>query len=458
MARSAARWLGRVKRGHGPVYLALTTALDEAIRAGELQPGERLPPQRALAAELGIDFTTVTRAYDAARGRGLVEAVVGRGTFVRALAGSDDAGLVDLSMNLPPPPLGVSLAAMLRETTEHVLQHSDAATLMAYHPGAGAPGQKAAGAVWLAPCLGELAPDRVLVCAGAQTAITAALAGVCKPGDTVLAEPLTYPGVKAAAAQLGLRLVACAADAEGMTPQGLEMACREVRPAAVYLVPTMQNPKATTMGLERRREIARVATAHGVWVIEDDPYSRLFETPLPAIASFAPERVCYVGTLSKCLTPGLRVAFAVPPPAMAAPLEEALRAFSLMSAPLMTAVATSWIREGAAERLLAGVRQEARARRAMAAATLPDAVGSDEGLHVWLPLPAGWSADRLRLLARDRGLSLVAADAFQVGDAHEHGVRISLGGPARRATLERALAAMAAMLGEAPSLARGLVV
>ncbi|HEX3917388.1 MAG TPA: PLP-dependent aminotransferase family protein [Caulobacteraceae bacterium] len=457
MASLSPRWVRRVKQGSGPVYLALAAALDEAIRAGELQPGERLPPQRALAAELGIDFTTVTRAYDVARSRGLVEAMVGRGTFVRAQAASDDAGLIDLSMNLPPPPFGISLAAMLRETADEVLQHTDAATLMAYHPGAGSTGQKAAGAIWLAPCLGDVAPERVLVCAGAQTAITAALASVCQPGDTVLTESLTYPGLKAAAAQLGLRLVACASDAEGMMPEAMERACREARAAAVYLVPTMQNPKATTMGLARRREIARTAEASGVWVIEDDPYSRLCEAPLPAIASFAPQRIFYVATLSKTLTPGLRVAYAVPPAAMAERLEEALRAVALMPAPLMTAVATTWIREGAAERLLTGVRQEARARRAMAAAALPAAVGSDEGLHVWLPLPAGWSADRLRLMARDRGLSLVAADAFQVGAAREHGVRISLGGPAKRSVLEKALAGIAAMLAGAPT-PRGLVV
>ncbi len=110
----SSRWLARLERDNGPIYLGLVRALEAAIQAGDLQPGDRLPPQRTVADLLGIDFTTVTRAYSAARGRGLIEGAVGRGTFVRARATDDDAGLVDLSMNLPPPPRGVSLGEALQ--------------------------------------------------------------------------------------------------------------------------------------------------------------------------------------------------------------------------------------------------------------------------------------------------------------------------------------------------------
>jgi DNA-binding transcriptional MocR family regulator len=435
----SARWLGRVGEGGAPLYLAIVRALDGAIAAGELQAGDRLPPQRDVAAMLGIDFTTVTRAYAAARGRGLVEATVGRGTFVRARAASDDAGLVDLSMNLPPPPAGLSLANLLRETTAQVLQRSDPAALLAYHPGAGALGQKAAGAAWLAPCLGDVAAERVLVAAGAQTAIAATLAALCRPGDAVLAEPLTYPGFKTAAVQLGLRPIACASDGEGVMPDALERACREHRPSALYVLPTMQNPTATTLSVERRRAVARVAKAHDVWIIEDDPYARLMDAPPPAVATFAPDRTVFIATLSKCLTPGLRLAFVVAPEALRARLEEALRALSLMPAPLMAAVLTAWIREGQAEAILAGVRTEARQRRAMAATLLPGSVGSSDGLHVWLPLPPDRSPDALRLAAREKGLALVTADAFAIADAHPNGARISLGGASKRTVLAKAL-------------------
>ncbi|MDZ4373307.1 MAG: GntR family transcriptional regulator, partial [Phenylobacterium sp.] len=155
----ALRWLDRVAAGGAPIYLRVADALDAAVRAGELQPGDQVPPQRAVAQALGVDLTTVTRAYSTARARGLLEGAVGRGTFVRTAAAADEAGRVDLTMNLPPPPQGVSLSRLLAETTAAILDRTDAAVLMAYHPGGGSLGQRVAGAAWLAPVIGEIAPD-----------------------------------------------------------------------------------------------------------------------------------------------------------------------------------------------------------------------------------------------------------------------------------------------------------
>ncbi|KQZ05916.1 GntR family transcriptional regulator [Caulobacter sp. Root1455] len=454
--RPTGGWLRHLRAGGGrPIYLALVEALETAVREGELQPGDQLPPQRAVADQLGIDFTTVTRAYGAARARGLVEGAVGRGTFVRRRAVDDEAGLVDLSMNLPPPPQGVSLAALLKETTAAILDRTEVATLMAYHAGPGTPGQRAAGAAWLAPVLGEVGAERIVVCPGVQSALTAILTTITrssfqsgsKPGACVIVEPLTYPGIIALAERLGLRLVACPVDDQGFLPEALARLCAEEQPAAVYLVPTTRNPVATTMGSARRRAVAAIVDTSEAWLIEDDPYSRLFDSPLPALASLAPERTFHIATLSKTLTPGLRTAFlAAPAGPMAARIADALHATTLMGSPLTTAVAVRWIRDGTADRILAGVRLEARARRAIAAEILPAARGDAEGLHVWLDLPTGLDAGGLRTLAAARGLALVTADAFAATSDHPAGLRISLGGPAKASLLREALRNVAALL------------
>ena len=442
----SARWLKRTRDGEGPVYLRIVDALSAAIREGELQAGDQLPPQRTVAALLGIDFTTVTRAYAAARERGLVEGAVGKGTFVRGRSAEDEAGLVDLSMNLPPPPHGLSLAALLRETSAAILQRTDVAALMAYHPGAGSLGQRTAGAAWLAPVLGEVAPECVLVSGGAQTALAALLSMLLAPGDTLVVEPLTYPGLLALANRLGVRLAPCPVDGEGLLPEALERLCA-AGAKAVYLIPTLHNPTTTTMSPARRAEIARIARAADVWILEDDPYSLLLDAPPAAVASLAPERTFHVATVSKVLSPGLRTAFvAAPDAALADRLGETLRTLSQMPPPLMTAITASWIREGVAAAVLAGVTQEARARRALAAAVLPRAIGGPESLHVWLDLPPDRDGEGFRDLGRRRGLSLVTAEAFAAGDPVRGGVRISLGGPARRTTLETALRGVAAML------------
>jgi len=451
MTHPSARWLARLPEGRGALHSRLVEALEAAIRDGELQAGDQLPPQRTVAELLGVDLTTVTRAYAAARARGLIEGTVGRGTFIRARAAEDEAGLVDLSMNLPPPPQGVSLAGLIKETTAAVLERADPATLMSYHPGGGSLGQRTSAAAWLAPSLGPVSPERVLITPGAQTGLAAVFAAIAGAGGrTLVVEPLVYPGVITAAEQFGLWLKVCPADAGGLDPDALARLCEAEKPAALYITPTTNNPTATTLDLERRRAIAEVARAANLWIIEDDPYARLFDQPLPAIASLAPERTFHLATLSKCLSPGLRTAFLVPPEPMAGRTAETLRTLALMPSPLVSAVVSTWIREGTAERLLAAVRKEARARRATAAEVLPDAHGAAEGVHVWLDLPADWRAERVHRLAQEKGLALVTADAFATGADYPNGLRISLGGPGKQAVLRSALEGVAALVSGTP--------
>ncbi len=146
------------------------------------------------------------------------------------------------------------------------------------------------------------------------------------------------------------------------------------------------------MDLARRREIAEVARRADAWIVEDDPYSRLFDAPVPAVASLAPERTFYLATLSKCLSPGLRIAFLAPPEGpIAERMAESLRAIAQMPSPLMSAVRRRLDPRGR-RRQDPGRGSDARPapRRAIAAEVLPQARGAAEGIHVWLDLPPGW--------------------------------------------------------------------
>ena len=443
-------WLKRAESLPGPAYKRLAQALEAAIAEGELQAGDQIPAQREVARLVGIDFTTVTRAYALARERGLIEGTTGRGTFVRGRTSEDEAGLVDLSMNLPPQPQGLNLGALLRETVGAVLARTDPAVLMAYHPGAGSLAQRAAGAAWLTPTLGEVAPDRVLLCGGAQTALSALLAMLAKPGDTIIVEPLTYPGLLTAAAQRGVRAIPCPMDAEGLDPQALARLCAAHRPRAICCAPTFQNPTTATMSLARREAIVAVAQAADVPILEDDAYGLLPDAPLPALASLWPRGVFHIATTAKTLSPGLRIAFVVAPEDRVAETADALHAIAQMPAPLMAAVVTAWIREGDASRVLDGVRREAMERRRLAAEILPAEIGGLESLHVWLDLPTGWSSGRMLEAARARGLSLVDAAAFRAPGVTREGVRLSLGAPGKATTLARALREVAALLKAGP--------
>jgi DNA-binding transcriptional MocR family regulator len=445
-------WLVNLARRDGPRYLQIADAIEQALFDGTLKPGDRLPPQRQLAAQLDVDLTTITRAYDEARRRHLLEGRGARGTYVAAPK-VELASVLDLSMNTPPPPASGDFDDLLKQGLSQVLMRADNELLMTYHLGGGSDADRAAGAAWLEPMFGRLNPARVVVCPGAQAALAALLLTLSEPGDVVLAEPTTYPGVRAAAAQFGRKVVTVEVDEHGMVPDALEKACRLHPARLLYLNPTLQNPTTATMPEHRRKEIAGAAARCGLRIIEDDPYWRFAKGAPAPVAHFAPNISYYVSTLSKCLTPGLRIAFVLLPDTHArAGFLTALRSFALMAAPLTAALATQWICDGSANHLLAGVREEARVRNSLAQDILAGRSGtSGEGLHLWLTLPTYWSSSELARAAVAEGLSVTPAEVFSGGLPGPNAIRISLGGIKDRKRLAAGLRRLSQLLARRPS-------
>ncbi|WP_199538832.1 MULTISPECIES: PLP-dependent aminotransferase family protein [unclassified Duganella] len=452
-------WLPRLAPHGGPRFLQIADALQVAVVDGLLQPGDRLPPQRHLAAQLDVDLTTITRAYDEARRRNLLEGRGARGTYVAAPK-VELSSILDLSMNTPPPPEGVDFDDMLKQGLSQVLMRADNELLMTYHLAGGSDADRKAGAHWLEPMFGRLDTRQVVVCPGAQAAIAALILALTEPGDVILAEPVSYPGLRAAAVQFGRQLIAVEADRHGMLPEMLEQACRRHKPGLVYLNPTLQNPTAVTMPQRRREELAGVARRRRVRIVEDDPYWLLAAAAPPPVATFAPEQAYYISTLSKCLTPGLRVAFVlIRDPHERERFLAALRSFALMVAPLTAALATQWILDGSAGRLMEGVRNEARLRQRMARDTLAGRYGgAGDGLHVWIELPAYWHSSQLARAADSEGLAVTPAEAFATGDGSVHAIRISLGGIKDRGRLRAGLQRLSDLLARRPEAFSAAVV
>ena len=448
-------WLPRLSAQGGPRFLQIADALQAAMADGTLNPGDRLPPQRWLAAQLHIDLTTVTRAYEEAKRRHLLEGRGAHGTYVAAPK-VELSSVLDLSMNTPPPPQGLDFDDLLKQGLAQILMRADTQLLMNYHQGGGSDYDRQAGAKWLAPMLGPQDARHVVVCPGAQAAIAALILMLTEPGDVILAEPVTYPGLHAAAAQLGRRVVVVAADSHGMLPDQLELACRQHQPRLVYLTPTLHNPTTITMPEQRRQALAKVAKRCKLRIVEDDPYWLLADQPPPPIASFAPDEVTYISTLSKCLTPGLRVAFVLMRDAQEREqFLAALRSFALMAPPLTAALATQWILDGSATELMEGVRKEARERHWMARDILAGRYsGSGDGLHVWLELPGYWDSLQLAHAASKEGITVMPAQAF-TGDAAAdsapvNSIRISLGSIKERSQLQAGLQKLSDLLARCP--------
>ncbi|HWK35180.1 PLP-dependent aminotransferase family protein [Sphingomonas sp.] len=446
-------WTPDLSREDGPKYLAIAAALTRDIHGGALRPGDRLPPQRTLAERLSVDLTTVTKAYNEVRRSGLIEGGGRRGSFVRGAAAdeaSGDAAPPDTGMNLPPDPLGGTLADRYRRAVATVLTGPAAAARFHYQPGGGAVADREAGAAWLRAIGIEASADTVLLASGGQNALHAIVGAVLSPGDAVAVARHVYPGFLALARRYGIPLVTVAGDDEGIDPDALDAHCRAQAIRALYVVPTNDNPTAATMGAARRAALAEVARRHDLTIIEDDAYGRLPDAPTPPIAALAPERTWHVASLSKLISPGLRIAYLRAPSVRHAwRLATDLHETAVMAPPLNAAIASLWLRDGGIDALAGEVRAEAVARMALAREILSEVpfAAHPQGYHLWLPLPDGVAAGDVVNALRPAGLSVVPAAAFAVDPADATAaLRVSIGGGLSRERLSRTLQLLDALL------------
>jgi DNA-binding transcriptional MocR family regulator len=443
-------WLPTLSEWQGPVFLRIVDALAADIASGRLVRGERIPTHRALANALDIDLTTVTRAYGEARRRGLVEAQVGRGTFVsettaRAAANIPFQVKIDLSMNLPPQPVEANLDLRIAQGLQAIQNEASFSAFLNYQRPGGSDDERATAAKWLRMRVPQASAERLVVYPGNQAILFNALMSLTSPGDVVLTEVLTFPGVKAAAEQLRLRLVGVAMDEEGIRPDALRAACKQHKPKAVYLVPTLHNPTTATLGSERRKIIADIIRKRGLVLIEDDAYGFL-EPAVSPIANLIPERTYLAVGLSKCIAPALRVSYLLAPDAAAEQrMTNGLQATTLMTPPLMVALVTHWIRTGIADKIIAAIRNEASGRQQLARKLLKGVAytARPNGHHLWLPLPSRWNRSEFLAHMLRNGLAVVGDDAFAVGHVASPAVRVSLGAARNRAELAQALQSLA---------------
>jgi DNA-binding transcriptional MocR family regulator len=451
-------WRPEIGDGEAPAYQRIVEALAADIDRGALSPGARLPTQRALAHRLGLGIGTVTRAYTEAGQRGLIDGVVGRGSFVAATTTPTSDGTIDLARNLPP--MAPSRAA-LRAAMTALARRGDLAERLDYAPDGGFAADRRAAAAWLARAANfpDADPARVIMTSGAQQGIFVALAAACRPGEALIVEEATFHGAKLAAAQAGLPLVPAGMDAEGLTPDALAKAAAESGARTAYVQP-YQNPTARVMSLPRRRAIVETAARAGVLLVEDDLYGPIVgELGLPPLARLAPADVAYVSGLSKSLGPGLRHGFLMLPDRLVAAAHDVLRVAAFGPPSFSAPIGTHWIESGEAFDILDAVRAELADRAALASRLLAGLIERPQSAatsHLWAPV-GELDAERIAGAALRAGVRLTSPAAPFVEGVPASGLRICLGAAPDARTLERGLTVVAALLQPGRGLAENVV-
>jgi len=429
-------WKPRRTDDGEPLYLMIARQLESDIRNGDLLPGTKLPPQRELADYLDVNVSTISRAFGICSRKGLLGGTVGSGTFVAydALANinvtpQDEGGaIIEMGSVMPERTSYEEISAVLKK----MLAEPDFGRFLHYGAAAGSLWQRETAVRLLRKTGCETTEDRLLPANGGQNAIAAIVAGLFRPGDCIGVDPMTYPGIKSVAKLLGVRLIPIGQEGGEICEEGLIHACDNAKIKAVYIMPDYQNPTTHTMSDEGREMIARTAKERDLLIIEDAIHSLLAPRPNQSAASRAPEHTVHIASLSKTVSPGLRLCYIATPPRYKDALSDSLYSLNLTGSPFLLEIASRVIASGSAETIAARHRELAMGRNAVVNEMLAgyDLRGADECIFRWLLLPGGWSGERFESAASAAGVRVYGAERFAVGKAKPAAaVRLAIAAP-----------------------------
>jgi DNA-binding transcriptional MocR family regulator len=325
-------------------YAMLADMLENQIRDGTFRAGDKLPSIRGLHARTGLSLATVYQAFIELEKRGMILARERSGYYVKPLLkrilpspevarqkpvprkvtlNNLNAALFDALVTPDVLPLGGAfisesllplkeLTRLLRAAPQNELDHH----IATYSHYLGHLGLRRKISQRLAPVCGEVSPEEMVITNGCMEAVSLCLQAVTQPGDTVIVESPTFPWFLRIIEDLNLYALEIPTDCRtGIQMASLEEALQRHPVKAAIFVSTFNNPMGFTTADSKKEQLVRLLTAKGIPIIEDDIYGELHFDTLrpPPLKRFDPNAmVLYCSSFSKCLSPGLRIGWAIP--------------------------------------------------------------------------------------------------------------------------------------------------
>lgn len=456
-----------------PLYLQLAAHYRQAIEAGTLGPGDRMPALRVLTERHRVSLATVLQACRHLESLGWLEARPRSGYFVRQPLRQRLQAVPEPQAVLPDPaqyvgihervssvvargrlaPVRFNLGGAAASAQLYPCEALRAASVRALRrepalwgqpvPHTGHPAFCAAVAKRLLALGIVAAPQEVIVTHGGTEALALALRAVAEPGDVIAVESPAYYGLLQLLESLRLRALEVPASAQaGLSLEALELAARSypgIR--AVVFVPHLQNPLGATMPAERRRRLVQWCESNGAALIEDDTFGPLYEgdAPLPAAKSFDDcGNVIHCGSLHKVLAPGMRLGWVLPG-RWRSRVEMLKFTQSRGNEVLSQLAAADFIANGGFERHLQRLRVRLRRQREWMAEAIASSFPAGTrlsqpqgGTHLWLELPGGCSSEAVFDAALREGIRVAPGLMFSNSGRFDHCLRINCGLPPSR--------------------------
>jgi 2-aminoadipate transaminase len=290
----------------------------------------------------------------------------------------------------------------------------------------------------------QTSPDNIVILTGSVQGLHIIGRITLDRGDTIVTEAPTFMGALAAWEQQQPRYLAIPVDEHGMQVELLAEALAsgdQPHPKFLYLLPTFQNPSGVSLSRDRRQRLLEIARDHDLLIVEDDPYGEFWfegeHEPIPPLRSLpgSEDHVVYLGTFSKILAPGIRLAYAVVAPELVSPILRSKRGIDFHTDTLLQQAVVHLARDVGFD-LDAHVRQGRqlyKARRDAMLDSLETIFDSDTrwtrpdgGFFMWVDLPKSASGDAVASAALDHGVAVFPGSLFFANaDGGHNGLRLS---------------------------------
>jgi DNA-binding transcriptional MocR family regulator len=457
---------GLSRDGEVSLTQQLVERFARAIDDGVLEPGEKLPPTRELAAEVGVNHLTAARVYRKLAELGYVSASVGRGTFVRALApeasqeyGDDwqvyalpehhitypervlvdafasagDPDLISLAVGWPSPSvyptgeLARIAAEVFAEEGGEALSYLPAEGLYALREQLALRGRKYG---WARD------PDEIVVVSGAKQGVELVARATLEAGDVAVIESPTFVGMLESLRNTGARVIGAPVDEDGLDVDTLERLLARHEVKLVALQTACQNPTGRNISEERRRRLAELALERNFFIVEDRVYADTGFEGAPAVPrplrELAPAHVIYVNSLSKVVGGGLRAGWV----AARGPVRERLAMLKLgndfHSPSLIQHIVARWLAGGAHDRHVASTLPFYRERRDALLEALERHMAGEYradipsgGHHLWVTLTRPLDERALYSEAARHGMTFTPGGAVTAERRSQTSLRLS---------------------------------
>ncbi|WP_153731085.1 MocR-like pyridoxine biosynthesis transcription factor PdxR [Sporosarcina obsidiansis] len=425
-----------------PKYAVIVDEIKEKIEKGEWPIGSKIPSQRNLAEIFQVNRSTVITALDELMAEGLIEGRVGSGTIVTnntwTLMGQQ--ATVNWNENVSK---GIHKASMTmvqeinrEESNDQLIQLSkgelaaklfptmtmqsvmrkvsDQFTTLGYEEPKGNILLRQAISNYLKVRGIDASPSSILVVSGALQALHLISIGLLPRGTSVLLEKPSYLYSLSIFQSAGMELKGLSMDREGVKIQSISQLQKEKQ--ILYTIPSFHNPTGITMSDKRRLELLEKCKKEQLPIVEDDVYRDLWidnEPPVPLKAMDHSGNVLYLGSLSKSLSPGLRIGWIVGPESVINRLADLKMQSDYGSSAISQRVAAEWLTSGLYEEHLKNVRGQLRIRRSAALQALNTYLSNvaewdvpEGGFFIWLRIKPDFTVSRLFDKAMARGILL----------------------------------------------------